>query len=237
MWTLAVVPIKNFSLAKQRLVEALADGARASLVQAMFSDVLSALRRSTLVDAIAVVTTHVEADSIARSDGAVVLPDEGVAGQSAATQIGIEWAEQEGFERVLLVPGDTPLLDPGEVDALLERTERDEIEVAIVPDRHGSGTNALVIAPPSVFEPSFGPASYARHVEAAKAGRLAYRTLEVRSLAHDVDTPEDLAALWPAVDAQRSVAQRTRGALRQLERSGALSRPSPTDLAAPGVTG
>src|SRR5579884_1322969 len=181
MWTLAVVPIKNFSLAKQRLVETLADGARGSLVQAMFSDVLSALRRSKRVDAIAVVTSHIEADSIARSDGAVVLPDEDAAGQSAATQIGIAWAEQEGFERVLLVPGDTPLLDAAAVDALLERTERDEIEVAVVPDRHGTGTNALVIAPPAVFRPSFGPGSYSRHVEAAKAGKLAYRTIEVAS--------------------------------------------------------
>ena len=41
------------------------------------------------------------------------------------------------------------------------------------------------------------------------------------SLEHDVDTPGDLAALWAVVDEQRRGAQRTRGALMQLDRAGA----------------
>src|SRR5438093_1311740 len=54
----------------------------------------------------------------------------------------------------------------------------------------------------------------------ARAG-VAHRVEQAASLEHDVDTPEDLAALWNALDAERGGAQRTRGALRQLERSGA----------------
>ena len=41
------------------------------------------------------------------------------------------------------MPGDTPLVQPADLDALLARCERDGIGVAIVPDRHGTGTNAL----------------------------------------------------------------------------------------------
>jgi 2-phospho-L-lactate guanylyltransferase len=91
----------------------------------------------------------------------------------------------------------------------------------IVPDRHGTGTNALVIAPPGAFEPSFGPGSYERHVAAAKRTGVVYRPVELPSLALDVDTPDDLAALWSVIDGPRGLAQRTRGALAQLERTGA----------------
>jgi 2-phospho-L-lactate/phosphoenolpyruvate guanylyltransferase len=221
MRTLAVVPVKSFSSAKQRLSDGLAAGARRSLAQAMFSDVLGALRRARELDAIAVVTDDISAEAIARRDGVAVLRDERRTGQSDAAMIGIGYAEAEGFERVALLPGDAPLLDPGEVDGLLARAAREATEVVIVPDRHGTGTNGLVIAPPRAFEPSFGPGSYERHLGAAKRSGATYRTVELPSLALDVDTPDDLATLWSLIDGARGLAQRTRGALAQLERSGA----------------
>jgi 2-phospho-L-lactate guanylyltransferase len=218
--TLAIVPIKSLANAKQRLATTLAGGTRRSLVQVMFSDVLGALRRAEGVDAIAVVTDDVEAESLARGDGVVVLPDRGEEGQSKATQVGIDYAREQGFERVLLVPGDTPLMSPVELEDLLMRASRDEIDVAIVPDRHGTGTNALLIAPPGAFSPSFGPGSLDRHVALARAAGVAHRVEALPSLALDVDTPEDLIALWQILDDSQRGAQRTRGALMQLERTG-----------------
>jgi 2-phospho-L-lactate guanylyltransferase len=90
-----------------------------------------------------------------------------------------------------------------------------------VPDRHGTGTNALVIAPPDAVEPSFGPGSFARHVSAAESAGVEHRVERVPSLMFDVDTPEDLAELGAALagDARRGQAPSTRGALRQLDRS------------------
>ena len=75
-------------------------------------------------------------------------------------------------------------------------------------------------APPDALEPSFGPGSLARHTEAADAAGLSYRVEDAPSLAHDVDTPEDLEALSIVLSETRAGSQRTRGALRQLERSG-----------------
>jgi 2-phospho-L-lactate/phosphoenolpyruvate guanylyltransferase len=219
MRTLAIVPIKSFDVAKQRLADSLAAGSRRSLVQAMFSDVLGALRRTEGVARIAVVTADAAAGSIATGDGMVVLHDGVSAGQSAATEIGIRYALDQGFERVLLVPGDTPLLNPPDLDEMLARCERDGIAVAIVPDRHGTGTNGLLITPPDAFRPSFGEGSLERHVAQARERDLVHRLEELPSLEHDVDTPDDLAALWDAVAASRRGAQRTRGALAQLGRA------------------
>lgn len=221
MRTLAIVPIKSFDLAKQRLSETLASGGRRSLVQAMFSDVLGALRKTEGIEEIAVVTADVAAGAVATGERMIVLEDDVSDGQSAATQIGIRYAIDHGFERVLLVPGDTPLLKPPELEGLLARSERDEIEVAIVPDRHGTGTNGLLIAPPGTFDPSFGPGSLERHRAQAQERRLLHRVEALPSLEHDVDTPGDLAALWVVVDESRRGAQRTRGALTQLDRAGA----------------
>src|SRR3954451_23326549 len=156
MRTLAIVPVKSFDLAKQRLSVSLASGGRRSLMQAMFSDVLGALRKTEGIEEIAVVTEDVAAGAVATGERMIVLHDDVCDGQSAATQIGIRYALAQGFERVLLVPGDTPLLKPPELEALLARSERDGIAVAIVSDRHGTGTNGLLITPPGAFRPGFG---------------------------------------------------------------------------------
>ena len=234
MRTLAVVPVKTFDIAKQRLARALARGSRESLAQAMFADVLGALRRAERVERVAVVTADATADSLSRGL-ATVLRDHAQAGQSAAALIGIQHALSAGFERVLLVPGDTPLIDERDVDALLDRTAASRLAVGIVADRHGTGTNALVLAPPDALEPSFGPGSLARHTEAADAAGLSYRVEDAPSLAHDVDTPEDLEALSIVLSETRTGSQRTRGALRQLERSGvAAAAPNRSTAARPG---
>ena len=218
MRTVAILPVKNFGAAKQRLSPTLGVGARQALAQAMFSDVLSSLRKVERLDSITVVTADPAVNAAAHGIGVTVVEDPGESGQSDATLVGIRHAVASGYERVLLVPGDAPLLDPTELDALLRRGETDRMQVVIVPDRHGSGTNALMISPPDGFRPSFGPDSLNRHVTLAQEAGLKHSVEEVPSLSHDVDTPDDLSALSSALEGRRAVAPMTRGALRQLDR-------------------
>jgi 2-phospho-L-lactate/phosphoenolpyruvate guanylyltransferase len=214
MDTIAILPVKSFGAAKQRLSRALDAGSRQALAQAMFSDVLASLRRVPGLH-VAVVTPDRIAESAALGERVGVLRDNEQAGQSAAALIGIRHALEAGFDRVLLVPGDTPLLDPAELTRLLERSTA----VAIVPDRHLTGTNALLLSPPDVIEPSFGPESLARHTSAAEAAGVEYSVERVPTLELDVDTPEDLAELSAALEGRRGPAPSTRGALRRLDRS------------------
>ena len=222
MRTLAILPVKSFGTAKQRLSGSLGAGARQALARAMFSDVLSSLRRVPGLDDVVVVTADRVAEAASAADRVPALPDTVQAGQSEAALIGVRHALAGGYDRVLLVPGDTPLLQPGDLAGLLAVTHA----VVIVPDRHGTGTNALVLTPPDVIEPSFGPDSRARHVAAAQAAGVPYAVTEVPSLALDVDTPEDLAELSALLDARRGQAPMTRGALRQLDRSHARPEPA-----------
>jgi 2-phospho-L-lactate/phosphoenolpyruvate guanylyltransferase len=217
MRTLAILPVKSFGAAKQRLADALGAGSRQALAQAMFSDVLSALRRTPGVAEIVVVTADRAAESASSGDRVRVLRDTAQAGQSEAALIGIRHGLVHGYDRVVLVPGDTPLLRPRDVEGLIAGTD----PVLIVPDRHGTGTNALVLSPPDAIEPSFGPGSCARHVAAAEAAGVAHRVDQVPALALDIDTPDDLAELSAALELHRGQAPSTRGALRQLDRAGA----------------
>jgi 2-phospho-L-lactate guanylyltransferase len=220
MRTLAILPVKSFGAAKQRLAGRLGAGSRQALAQAMFADVLASLRHIPGLDAVAVVTADRRAESVAVGKHVTVLRDHEEAGQSAAASVGIRYALDAGFERVMLVPGDTPLLDRFEVATLLERAPA----VAIVPDRHLAGTNALVLSPPDAIEPCFGPGSLARPTAAARAAGLEYTVERVPTLMLDVDTPEDLAELAAALEGRHGRAPLTRGALSQLDRCRA--RPS-----------
>jgi 2-phospho-L-lactate guanylyltransferase len=168
------------------------------------------------LEAVAVVTADPLAESAARDEGVLVLRDTAQAGQSAAAAIGIAHALAEGFERVLLVPGDTPLLDPGEVASLLAAPGA----VSIVPDRHGTGTNGLVLSPPDAIAPSFGPGSLKRHVDAARAAGVSSPVVQIPTLMLDVDTGDDLAVLMDALASGRGQAPATREVLRGLERPG-----------------
>jgi 2-phospho-L-lactate guanylyltransferase len=213
MRTLAILPVKGFGAAKQRLAAALGTGPRRALAQAMFSDVLASLRQVDGLDAVAVVTADPLAEAAAHGEGVLVLRDTAEAGQSAAASIGIAHALAEGFERVLLVPGDTPLLDPGEVASLLAVPRA----VSIVPDRHGTGTNGLLLTPPDAIAPSFGPGSLKRHVAAAEAAGVSPAVEEVPTLTLDVDTGDDLSALGAALAERRGGAAATREALHAME--------------------
>jgi len=205
MRTVAILPVKTFGRAKQRLTGGFSN--RPELAAAMVADVLHALSQVPELDEVIVVT----AEPGATGTRAVIVHDPVEAGQSAAALRGIDAALERGAERVLLVPGDCPALDPGEVSALLAH----DAGVVIVPDRHGEGTNALLLAPPDVMEPAFGEGSFARHTARAQAAGAALQVAEVRSLGLDVDTPDDLAALRRALAARPGGAARTRALLEE----------------------
>ncbi len=213
MSTAAILPIKNFDEAKQRLGSGLDSNVRRLLVEAMVADVLIALRRARAVAETVAVTSDDNAQRIAAAYGATLLADDG-GGHNGAAARGVRHALAHGFERVLLVPVDCPALDPREVDGLLGRRLRGRAAL-VVPDRHGTGTNALVLTPPDALQPAFGPGSRARHVKSAEEAGIECEVLNVRTLALDVDTPEDLEELRAVLAEIHGGAAHTRGIIRR----------------------
>jgi 2-phospho-L-lactate guanylyltransferase len=214
MRTTAIIPVKRFGRAKQRLAKALSPAARKELCRAMLGDVLEAVDQSSRIERILVVTKEWDLPVVEVPWTGV--PDVRRSTHSAAVSRGVEGAIDEGAECVAVLPGDCPLLDPAELDAALGRARPGR--VAIVPDRHGSGTNALLLSPPDAIEPAFGPGSRERHEKLARAFGHEVAVEHLYSLSLDLDTYEDLAVLRQALDRNPELAPRTAKALAALRR-------------------
>ena len=215
-----VLPVKRFARAKTRLAEAIGPPARAALMRAMLGDVLVALDRADEVERVILVTGEGRAEKVAMEAAKRVNtpievmqePDE--RGHSQAAVLGIVRALSLGAECSALLPGDCPLLDPAELDAALARMEPGR--VGVIPDRHGTGTNGLLLAPADAIGPAFGEGSCERHLDrAVRAGHVAALE-ELPSLALDLDTPADLEALRERVSEEPECAPATAAALAEL---------------------
>jgi 2-phospho-L-lactate/phosphoenolpyruvate guanylyltransferase len=216
----AILPVKRFRAAKRRL-ESIAPRDRARLVEAMLADVLAAITAAESVERVIVVTSERRAERLAlrhaqRATTPIeVLRDPDDAGHPEAATLGIIRAIALGAECVALLPGDCPLLDPNELDDALERMRPGR--VAVIPDRHGTGTNGLLLSPPDAIGPAFGPGSRERHAERAERRGMEVAVEELGSLALDLDTPDDLVQLTAAVRSEPARAPETARALATLE--------------------
>ncbi len=215
-----VIPVKRFARAKTRLVEAVGPPGRAALLKAMLADVLAAVAEVESVERVVVVTGEGRAERIAleaarrMSTPLEVLQDPRDPGHSEAATLGIVRAKALDAACVALLPGDCPLLEAAELDGALGRMG--EGCVAVVPDRHGTGTNGLLMAPADAIGPAFGPGSRERHLDRAERAGWTASVEELPSLALDLDTPADLDALRAALAADATTAPATARALAEL---------------------
>ena len=186
--TIAVLPIKRFTAAKQRLDR----DDRAAVMRDMVEGVLAALSASS-VEQVIVVTADGDAADLARRHGAEVVDEASLLGHSAAATLGVERAVELGARRVLLLAGDCPLMSAGAIDDLL--AAHTEPGVVVLCDRHGTGTNGLLLEPPAVIVPAFGTGSRERHEGLAAAAGARCVVDERPAFQYDVDTVDDLAAI------------------------------------------
>jgi 2-phospho-L-lactate guanylyltransferase len=216
----AIIPVKRFGAAKQRLLEALDPPGRAALVKAMLTDVLAAAGASSEIERVIVVTGEGRAERVALAAAQrmttplEVFRDPHDNGHPEAATLGIIRAKALGAECAALLPGDCPLLDAAELDAALGRMRPGC--VIVVPDRHGTGTNALLLSPADAIAPGFGPGSRERHTERAERRRLEVAVERLESLALDLDTPDDLVALEAVLAAEPQRAPTTAAELTRL---------------------
>jgi 2-phospho-L-lactate guanylyltransferase len=145
-----------------------------------------------------------------------VLQEPADRGHPEAATLGIIRAKALGAVCVVLLPLDCPLLDAGELDAALERMHPGR--VAVVPDRHGSGTNALLMSPPDAIGPAFGPGSRERHADRAERAGHEVAIEPLESLSVDVDTPDDLDAMAALLEAAPERAAATAAQLGRMGR-------------------
>lgn len=189
----AVVPVKRFAAAKQRLAAVLAPAERASLARAMLADVLAALVAAPGLERILVVTADPDAAALARRFGAEISAEDSETGQSAAVAAAARRLARDGVA-LLTVPADIPAVEPRDIAAVIAAGGAARCYV-IAAARDGRGSNAILCAPADAVPFRFGPDSFAAHCAAARAAGFAVRPLDLPRVALDIDAPEDLALL------------------------------------------
>jgi len=184
-----VVPVKAQGPAKQRLAPIFDPLERARLARAMAEDVLRIVSQLRRVGRF-VVSDDLDVLELARSLGIEPIEDRAMQGQSAAVRQGFAAAWERGFRAALMIPGDVPGVDLVELQELCQF--RPELEVVIVPDREGRGTNGLRLLPPHAIALRFGERSLALHHTEAIQNQRSYAIHAVPSLACDLDRPGDV---------------------------------------------
>jgi len=193
--TVAVIPIRALEGAKSRLGAALDAEEREALAAGLLSRTVRAARAAGTIAAVAVISPDPAALQIAAAEGAVTLRQAG-SGLNEALVTARTWADDGGAGVLVVIPADLPAIDAAELDRLVRAALGSRgaagSQVALVPDRHGDGTNVLLLSPPGVIPFGFGPGSRARHRAAAAAAGAGYQELD-GPLGLDLDTPDDLA--------------------------------------------
>ena len=194
--TWALVPIRGLETAKTRLGGGLDAEERRDLVVDLLRRTLLATRGSQRIAGTIVVTMDPAAAGIAGELRAIGLVER-APGLNAAISAARSLAVARGASAVLVLPADLPAVSAEVIDTLIAQAELAEVDtprdrlVAMVTDQHGEGTNALLLAPPRVIDPAFGPASRELHRAAARGAGAAFVELD-GPLGLDVDTTEDL---------------------------------------------
>ena len=194
MNTVALIPIKGFRNAKQRLSSLLSCAARELLAEAMFHDILAQVRAARGLAATFVVTGDGKVASIALTAGAEVIRENAENGETGAVDFARLELKRVGCEAVLILPGDMPLVRAEDIEAVLAQVPADVASpfALLVPSHDRLGTNALLLAPPDVIGLRFGYDSFNFHLAQVRARGLPVRVYENEHIALDIDEPNDL---------------------------------------------
>ncbi len=190
----ALIPVKGFSNAKQRLSPLLDAADRELFAEVMFRDVLKQVLKARGLVETYVVTGDNKVAEIAASLGAQLIREKVEKGETDAVDFARGELKQLGREAVLIIPGDMPLVRSADIEEVLAQVpEGAGFPFALlVPSHDRMGTNALLLAPPDIIKLRFGYDSFTYHMSQVSAQGLPLRFIENERLALDIDEPKDL---------------------------------------------
>ena len=186
----AIVPVKPLRRGKSRLAGILTEDERTDLNRTLLQHTLQVLAELKEVEEVLVVSRDPQVLTIARNYGARTVREDGQPELNTALRRATVIAQVYATRGVLVLPADLPLISREDALALVERAT-DPPVVVIAPDRHGKGTNALLISPAGLIEYDFGENSFQRHCDLVKKAGARLEVVNLPSLGLDLDSPED----------------------------------------------
>jgi 2-phospho-L-lactate/phosphoenolpyruvate guanylyltransferase len=187
----AVVPVKEFKGAKERLSAALSPEERHALATVMLEDVLDAVSAVRELAGVLLVTVDPAATSLARRYGARIVIECAREGHTGAVAAAARLLVREGQIGMMTMPGDIPRLSSAEIAATLA-AHRAAPAFTIVPAHDDRGSNTIVCSPPDAVPLRFGEDSFFPHLDAARARGIDPLIIRHPGIGMDIDNPVDL---------------------------------------------
>jgi 2-phospho-L-lactate guanylyltransferase len=187
----AVVPVKEFEGAKQRLSSALSPDERRLLARTMLEDVLEAVSAVRELAGVLVVTVDPVASSLASRYGARIITEGALEGHTGAVTAAARLLAREAQGAMMTMPGDIPRLSTAEIAATLA-SHRGAPSFTIVPAHDDLGSNAIICSPPDAVPLRFGEDSFYPHLDAARARGIEPLIVRHPGIGMDIDNPVDL---------------------------------------------
>ena len=196
-----LLPVKDLTRAKQRLAALLTQAERTQLAWAMLEHTFAAvaavkgLKTKTKIDGVAVVTLYPPAIALAERYGFEVILEREQISESHSVDFGSRELAARGVESVLRLPLDLPLIQTEDIEMILAADTEPAPSCVIVPSREGTGTNAILRRPSTLFPSHFGANSLPKHLAEAERANAQCKLIEIPRIALDIDEPHDVAAL------------------------------------------
>ena len=188
--TFTIIPIKGFKESKRRLSTVLSENQRKELVISMLSDVLRSVTETKSITETVVISPDPEILNFAERWGIIPLLEKGPPELNKAIVVARQFCMKEGAEAILVIPADIPLLKATDLSMLLKYRKKRLQEFVIICPSRNNGTNALLLCPGNVIEPSFGEDSFTKHCEKAIAKNVPLKIVKSERISLDVDSPE-----------------------------------------------
>lgn len=187
----AIIPVKPLRRGKSRLAGALSENERTELNRTLLEHTLKTLSGLKELEEVLVISRDPQALTIARNHGARTVREDGQPELNTALKRATVIAQVYATRGVLVLPADLPLITREDVQTLIQHAD-DPPVVVIAPDRHGKGTNALLMSPSGLIEYDFGEDSFQHHCDRVRASGARLEIVDLPSLGLDLDIPEDL---------------------------------------------
>src|SRR5215208_1360051 len=187
----AIIPVKPLRRGKSRLAGSLSEDERTELNRNLLQNTLKTLADIKELEEVLVVSRDPQVLTIARNYGARTVREDGQPELNTALKRATVVAQVYATRGVLVLPADLPLVTRDDILTLISRAGEPPV-VVIAPDRHGTGTNALLISPAGLIEYDFGENSFQRHCQHAKEAGARLEIVNLPTLGLDLDLPEDL---------------------------------------------
>ncbi|MGK0499112.1 MAG: FO synthase [Oceanicoccus sp.] len=215
----ALLPLKDFVNAKQRLSGVLAANERRHLFHSMVEDVLDVIAKHPAIDNVVILSDDPSAALLAEHYQVTCWAESAfnVTGLSAVVDAAAQKISDLGIERLMVLHGDVPLLSSNEIQRIINLSDSTQAAVTIAPDTVKDGSNCIIVTPPTALEFDYGQQSFSKHSSQAAAKKLSLAVQELAGVGLDIDTPEDLLSLCQSNAEHKHT-------LRYLQQSGIANR-------------